>query len=108
MGTLEPIALVVGDVFFLFSFEVAQGEEGITLDGNPAAGWLRNTHDKYDENMHFALEVEGGSGTRVTPLLPEQGEGALTFDTRGQLKISLTRNMDMDGHPSQVCWGSIN
>lgn len=38
MGTLEAIALVVGDVFFLFSFEVAQGEEGITLDGNPAAG----------------------------------------------------------------------
>lgn len=54
--------------------------------------------------MHFALEVEGGFGTRVTPLLPEQGEGGtLTFDTRGQLKISLTRNMDMDGHPSQVC-----
>lgn len=50
--------------------------------------------------MHFAPEVEGGSGTRVTPLL---AGGTLTFDTRGQLKISLTRNMDMDGHPSQVC-----
>lgn len=93
-------------MFSLFSFEVAQGEGGITLDGNPAAGWLRNTHDKYAENMHFAPEVEGGSGTRVTPLLlgEGQGRGTLTFDTRGQLKISLTRNMDMDGHPSQVCW----
>lgn len=39
---------------FLFVVVNWRRGNGGTLDVNPAAGWLCNTHDKYAENMHFA------------------------------------------------------